>query len=51
MAKLTEQKVRMIIYMWRTKEFTQQEIANIYDVSRALIGMIVRKNIWKHIWR
>lgn len=51
MAKLTEQDIRMIIYMWRTKEFTQREIAKIYGVTRTNIYYIVNKKSWKHIWR
>lgn len=51
LAKLKEPDVRMIIYIWRTKEFTQVEIAKIYNVSRGCIQNIVNKRTWKHIWR
>lgn len=47
--KLTEQKVRMIIYMYRTKEFLQKEIAEIYNISVATVSLIVNKKMWKHI--
>jgi len=49
-AKLKEQDVRMIIYMYRTELFTQQEIANIYNVSQGLIKDILLKRKWKHLW-
>lgn len=49
--KLTEAEVRMVIYMWRTKEFMQKEIAEIYNVSASHIKDIVNKKRWKHIWR
>jgi len=49
-AKLTEVDVRMIIYMYRTKLFTQQKIADIYNISRRTIGFIINKKVWKHLW-
>lgn len=48
--KLTEQNVKMIIYMYRTGEFTQQEIAHTYNVSQKQISNIVNRKDWKHIW-
>ena len=50
-SKLREQDVRMIIYMWMTEEFTQREIATVYNVTIRNINMIVNKKSWKHIWR
>jgi len=50
MAKLKESDVRMIIYMYRTGEFTQQEIAEIYNVDPRSVSSIVNKRTWKHIW-
>lgn len=50
-AKLTEQDVRMIIYMWRTELFSQSKIAAVYNVSQSRISMIVTKRQWKHIWK
>lgn len=50
-AKLTEQDVRMIIYMWRTKEFAQQEIADTYSITRSSVNHIINRRTWKHIWR
>lgn len=49
--KLTEQNVKMIIYMHRTQLFTQQGIADIYNISRRSIGRIINKETWKHIWK
>lgn len=49
-AKLTEQDVRMIIYMYQTGLFSQREIAAIYNVSQRNILFIVHKKHWKHIW-
>ena len=49
-AKLTEQNVRMIIYMYKTNLFFQKEIAKIYDITSATIYRIVNKRNWKHLW-
>jgi len=49
-SKLKESDVRMIIYMWRTKEFSQKEIMNLYQISRGHVYLIVHKKTWKHIW-
>lgn len=50
-SKLTEQDVRMIIYMYRTKEFTQTEIAELYNINRANVSLIINRKRWKYIWR
>lgn len=49
-SKLTEQDVRMIIYMSRTGLFLQREIAEIYGVCHQAINLIVNKKRWKHLW-
>jgi len=49
-AKLTEQDVRMIVYMYRTGEFIKSEISGIYQLSQGHIDKIMRKEKWKHIW-
>ena len=49
-SKLTETDVRMIIYMYRTGEFFQREIAKIYQVTQTAISRIILKKSWKHIW-
>ncbi len=48
--KLTERDVRMIIYMWRTKLFTQREIAKSYNVCFVTVNDIIHKRRWNHIW-
>jgi hypothetical protein len=50
-SKLTEQDVRMIIYMYKTKKFIQQEIADVYNISRTTVSGIIRKKSWKHLWK
>ena len=48
--KLTEQDVRTIVYMWRTKLFKQKEIAKIYRVRKQTICSILGRKSWGHIW-
>lgn len=48
--KLTEQDVRMIIYMYRTGLFLQREIAKIYGVTQRAISKTVNRKTWKHLW-
>ena len=48
--KLTEQKVRMIIYMCKTELFSYKEIAEIYSIHYTTVSRIVNKKRWKHIW-
>lgn len=48
--KLTEQDVRMIVYMHRTGLFTQYEIAKEYKVTQGTISLILLKKTWKHLW-
>lgn len=48
--KLTEQDVRMIVYMYKAGLFTQKEIANIYDVDQTTVHLIVNKITWGNIW-
>jgi hypothetical protein len=50
-SKLTEQNVRMIIYMYRTGLFTQQEIADSYNTCQTNIQGILSKRTWKHLWK
>ena len=49
-AKLTERDVRTIIYTWRTNLFTQQKIADMYNMSVSHINGIIHKKYWKHLW-
>lgn len=48
--KLTEQDVRLVVYLYRTKLFSQKEIANIYNVDPSNVSHIINKDCWKHIW-
>lgn len=47
-AKLTEEDVREIRRKYQTGA-TQLEISNGYPVSRATIGRIINRRIWKHV--
>lgn len=50
MVKLTEQDVRMIVYIYRTGLFSQKEIAIQYNITRPNVTAIVNRKTWKHIW-
>ena len=49
-AKLTEYAVRMIVYTYRTRLFSQWEVALQYDTSRATVSDILRRKSWSHLW-
>ena len=49
-AKLTEQDVRMVVYMYRTKLFTQKEIAKQYGITRQCVTLILKRKNWRHLW-
>jgi len=46
----SEQDVRIVIYMWRTGQFTQREIADIYGVDKSAINRIINQKRWRHLW-
>jgi len=48
--RLKEQDVKMIVYLWGTGKFTQQEIGNIYNIGGGHVNQIVKKKIWKYLW-
>lgn len=48
-SKLTEKQVKNIRYLHYIKWFNQMELANIFDVSKTLIGKIVNRENWTHI--
>lgn len=48
-AKLTEQDVLGIRKLWWDTLYSQQKIADIYDVSQNLVSKIIRREKWKHI--
>ena len=47
--KLTEKEVIEIREKYNTKSYTQQDLAEQYNVSRACIKLIVNNKTWKHI--
>lgn len=48
-SKLTEVDVLNILKTHRNGNFTQKDLAEIYDVCRDTISSIVNKHIWRHI--
>jgi len=48
-SKLTEKIVLEIRADWATGKYTQQQLAEKYNVSRSLISLIVNRKIWTHI--
>jgi len=49
--KLKEGEVRIIIYEYFTKLFTQKELGEMHGISRTHISYIVNRKTWKHIWK
>ena len=49
--KLTEKDVINIVHLWNTKLFRQQEIADMYNISRRNVSHIINRETWKYIWR
>ena len=47
---LRPQDVRMIIYMYRTGEFTQREIAEVYGIGQQKVSQIINKERHGAIW-
>jgi hypothetical protein len=48
-AKLNEQDVKTIRWMHESGTLTKEQIAKHFNVSGVLVGLIVRRKIWKHI--
>lgn len=48
-AVLTEAQVKEIREIYNTGKYSHRELANIYNVSKTLIGNILRGKAWKHI--
>ena len=47
-AKLTEKDVAEIRYCYAHRYFTQQDLADIYEVDRSTIGYVVNHRTWTH---
>jgi transcriptional regulator len=50
LAILTEDQVREIYMMAKQGHHTQDEIAEMFGVSRECVSSIKRKTKWKHLW-
>lgn len=48
-AKLNTTKVLDIRNTYRIGCFTQQEIADAHEVSRQIVGAIIRREVWNHV--
>jgi hypothetical protein len=48
-AKLTELKVKKILKLWATGDYTQQELADMNEVCQGAISSIVRREKWRHV--
>jgi predicted XRE-type DNA-binding protein len=48
-AKLTEDNVKVIKRLLSTKQYTQEQIADMFGVSRKAINMINLHQTWRHI--
>lgn len=50
-SKLTDDNVKEILKLLKSKKYTQKEIANEFNVSRRTVGFIKNNQTWKHIKR
>ncbi len=48
--KLSEDNVKLIFNAYHDGAYTQQELADCFELNRATVGQIVRKETWKHVW-
>jgi hypothetical protein len=48
-AKLCDGAVKRIRELYATGKHTQAEIGKLYGVTQSTIGMIVRREIWRHV--
>ncbi len=48
-AKLTDWDVNKIRELWKTGEYTQKQLAYLFDISRSQIPSIVSGKNWKHL--
>lgn len=50
-AKLSDEKVKEILLLGKTKKYLQKELAEMFNVSKGVINGILVNRIWKHIPR
>lgn len=48
-SKLTEKDVIKIRQMYSTKKYTYKDLSRIFKVANTTIGLIVRKETWRHL--
>lgn len=48
-AKLTDDKVRTMRHRYQTEGITYKELAAEYGVHSGVVGMIIRREKWKHV--
>lgn len=48
-SKLTEQNVKEIRKLYKSKSFIQRQLADKFNVARQTIGCIIKRISWKHI--
>lgn len=48
-SKLTNEQVIKIRFRYDTESITQTALAKEYAVDRSLIGLIVRRKVWRHL--
>lgn len=49
MQKLTQEKVIRIRQMYRLKEYSQQKIAEMFDITQGMVSNLVNNKMWKNI--
>lgn len=47
--KLTDEKVREMRHRYQTEGITYEELAAEYGVHKGVIGMVIRREKWKHV--
>ena len=48
-AKLTDAEVLEIRELYATRQYTQQQLANMFDIPQGNISLMVNYRTWKHI--
>ena len=48
-SKLKEDDIRSIRQMYKSEKMTQKQLANLFGVTRGLIGHIIQGRIWNYI--